>query len=481
MPTVVPVAPTTQATGVSPPSRTLASLPRDHPTRYVISLRDVLPKTWTQPGGRAAVGGVPLVDIAERFGTPCYVFDQAHIEHRLDEFSHALGGICTPVYASKAFLCTALAGLIASTDWWIDVVSDGEAAIARRGGIPPSRTLLHGNFKSPAEIELAASGAAGRTVVDSLDEIDDLEAAAREAGSTIDLMVRLNEHVDLVTDHKVLTTGEYAKFGLTPAAADDAIARIASSQRLRLVGMHLHAGSHITDAAIFGVILGRLADFVARHRSAFPARPVLLDLGGGIAAPYLRSDPVVSPRSVACAIRSALHSLAVEERIGPVRVLLEPGRSLVANAGLLLYSIGVRKPLPAGGKMLALDGGLTDNPRPALYDSRYELLPAEGLDRPSNHPFRVFGRMCETDVMLDTVLLPEGIGPGEVVVMPTAGAYTFSMSSRYNYLPRPPVLFVKDGQVREVVRRESKDDIARGQRTLDETASWSPKLDRSAT
>ena len=371
--------------------------------------------------------------------------------------------------------------MIASTDWWIDVVSDGEAAIARRGGIPPSRILLHGNYKSRAEIGLAASGAAGLTVVDSLDEIDDLEVAAGEAGSTIDLMVRLNEHVDLVTDRKVLTTGEYAKFGLTPEAADEAIARIASSGRLRLVGMHLHAGSHITDAALFGVILGRLADAAARHRSAFSASPVLLDVGGGIAAPYLRSDPVVSPRSVVSAIRSALNTLAIEKRIGPVRVMLEPGRALVANAGLLLYSIGVRKPLPAGGEMLALDGGLTDSPRPALYDSRYELLPAEHLDRPSDHPFRVFGRMCETDVMLDTALLPERIGPGDLVVMPTAGAYTFSMSSRYNYLPRPPVLFVKGGEVREVVRRESTDDIVGGQRTLNETASWSPKLDRSAT
>ena len=360
-------------------------------------------------------------------------------------------------------------------------MSAGEAAIARRGGIPPSRILLHGNYKSPAEIELAATGAVGLTVVDSLGEIDDLEAATGVTGNTIDLMVRLNEHVGLVTNRKVLTTGENAKFGLTPEAADEAIDRIASSKRMRLVGMHLHAGSHITDAAVFGVILGHLADIVARHRAAFPTSPVLLDLGGGIAAPYLRSDPILSPQSVASAIRSTLERLAIERRIGPVRVMLEPGRSLVANAGLVLYSIGVRKRLPVGGEMLALDGGLTDNPRPALYDSQYELLPADNLDRPSDHPFRVFGRMCETDVMLDRALLPEGIAPGEVVVMPTAGAYTYSMSSRYNYLPRPPVLFVKDGEVREVVRRENTEDILSGQKALNAAASWSPKLDRSAT
>ena len=423
---------------------------------------------------------MPLVEIAERFGTPCYVFDQAHIEYRLEEFTGALGRIGTPVYASKAFLCTALAGLIAATNWWIDVVSVGEAQVAQRGGIPPSRILLHGNLKSRAEIELAATGVAV-TVVDSLGEIDDLEAAAARAGNTIDLMVRLNEHVDLVTNRKVLTTGDDAKFGLTPESADEAVERISSSERLRLVGMHLHAGSHITDPSIFGVILGHLADVVSRHRSAFEAGSVLLDVGGGIAAPYLRSDPVLSPQAVADAIRSALDTLAIEKHIGPVRVMLEPGRSLVANAGLLLYSVGVRKPLPVAGELLALDGGMTDNPRPALYNSRYELLVADHLDRPHNHPFRVFGRMCETDVMLDTVLLPEEIAPGDVVVMPTAGAYTFSMSSRYNYLPRPPVLFVKEGEVREVVRREKPEDILGGQRTLEEALSWSPELDRSAT
>ena len=441
----------------------------------------MLPKTWSEPDGRAAVGGVPLVDIAERFGTPCYVFDQVHIERRLEEFSVALGDTGTPVYASKAFLCTALAGMIAPTGWWVDVVSVGEAVIARRGGVPASRVLLHGNLKSPAEIELAATGEVGVTVVDSLNEIDQLEAAAAGAGTVIDLMVRLNESVDLATNRKVLTTGKYAKFGLTPEVADHAIERIASSPRLRLVGMHMHAGSHITDPALFGVILGHLADIVERRRSAFPSSPVLLDVGGGLAAPYLRSDPVVSPGSVAAAIRSALGTLSIRRRIGPVKVMLEPGRSLVANSGVLLYSIGIRKNLPAGGEMLALDGGLTDNPRPALYGSRYELLPADKLHRRSNQPFRVFGRMCETDVMLDTVNLPERIAPGDLVVMPAAGAYTFSMSSRYNYLPRPPVLFVKDGKVREVVRRESIAEIVDGQTTLRATAPWAPNFARSRT
>ncbi len=422
-----------------------------------------------------------MVDIADRFGTPCYVFDVSHLEQRLDEFSNALQGLGTPVYASKAFLCTALAGMIASTDWWIDVVSAGETEIARRGGIPASRMLLHGNLKTPAEVKLAATGEVGVTVVDSLDEIDQLDKAASEAGTRIDLMVRLNEYLDFETNRKVLTTGEYAKFGLTTEAADTAIRRVSSSKRLRLVGMHMHAGSHIADPALFGVILGHLAEMVADRRSDFSPDPVILDLGGGIAAPYLRSDPVVQIPAVTEAVRSALDTALVRERIGPVEVMLEPGRSLVANAGVLLYSIGVRKPLPAGGEMLALDGGLTDNPRPALYGSRYELLPADRLDRSGHLPFRVFGRMCETDVMLESVHLPEKIAPGEVVVMPASGAYTFAMSSRYNYLPRPPVLFVKSGEVREVVPRETIRRMIDGHQTLETAEPWIPNLERSTT
>ena len=440
-----------------------------------MSLRDVLPRTWTERNGRASVGGVQLAAIAERFGTPAYVFDQEHLEVRLEEFSAAMGATGTPVYATKAFLCSALAGMIAPTDWWVDVVSVGETAIAQRGGVPASRTLLHGNLKSDAEIELAINGEAAVTVVDSLGEIDDLEVAAGQAGRVVDVMIRLNEHVGLSTNRKVLTTGSDAKFGLTPDAAESAIDRIAASGTLRLRGLHLHAGSHIADPDLFGVILHRLADLVMRNRSAFETSPVLLDVGGGLASPYLRTDPVVTPMAVADAIRSALQD-GPAARIGPVRVMLEPGRALVANAAVLLYTVGVRKSLPGGGEMLALDGGLTDNPRPALYDSRYELLAVDRLDLAHDRPFKVFGRMCETDVLLDSVLLPDSVGVGDLVVMPTAGAYTFSMSSRYNVLPRPAVLFVKDGQVREVVRRETLEDLLNGQRTLEETEPWSSNV-----
>ena len=434
-----------------------------------MALRDVLPLTWTLRNDRASIGGVRLRAIAEHFGTPAYVFDMAHLEARLDEFTSAFNGIGVPVYATKAFICPALAEMVSSRGWWADVVSVGETAIAGRGGIPASRILLHGNLKSEAEIDLAASGQVGITIIDSLGEIDRLARAARAAGRTVDVMIRLNEAVDLVTNRKVLTTGDHAKFGLSPAATDQAIARVAATDALRLRGLHLHAGSHITDPELYARILDRLAAVVARNRSAFATTPVILDVGGGMASPYLRADPTISPAEVAAALRRALGSPEIVERIGPVEVMVEPGRALVANAAVLLYTVGVRKPLPGGGELLALDGGLTDNPRPALYDSRYELLADGRLDQPADHPFRVFGRMCETDVMLEEVLLPATMAPGDLVAMPAAGAYTFAMSSRYNVLPRPPVLFVKDGEVREVVRRETLEEVLAGQKTLNET------------
>ncbi len=435
-----------------------------------MALSDVLPFTWEQEDGQACVGGVALRDIAARFGTPAYVFDVEHLERRLDAFEDAFADIGFPVYATKAFLCTALAEMLASRRWWADVVSVGEAEIARRGGIPASRLLLHGNLKSDAELQMAVSGAVGVIVIDSLGELDRLACMAQEAGRQVDVMIRLNETVGLVTNRKVLTSGDHSKFGLDREMTAEAMARVAANPALRLRGLHLHAGSHITDADLYSRILLRLVAAVESNREAFVDDVVLLDVGGGMASSYLRDDLCLAPAQVGASLRSTLLAERVEERIGPVQVMVEPGRALVANAAVLLYTVGVRKPLPGGGELLAVDGGLTDNPRPALYGSRYEVM-VDGRSKPTEmQGFRVFGRMCETDVLLEEVMLPAEVGPGDLVFMPTAGAYTFTMSSRYNALPRPPVLFVRDGVVHEVVRRETLDEILAAHSTLSEAA-----------
>ena len=444
-----------------------------------MALQDVLPRTWSEADGAASLGGVALSAIAERFGTPAYVFDVAHVEERFAEYSTALDGVGTPVYATKAFLCTAFAELLAESGWWADVVSLGEAENVRRGGVGAERILLHGNLKTDEELELAVRGNVAIIVIDSLGELDRLISLASTSDVVVDVMIRLNEDLHLATHPKVLTSGEEAKFGLVPAEATEAVRRIAASRAVRMRGVHLHVGSQATDPSLYGVIVDRLVDFVSRHRDGFPISPILLDAGGGMAAPYLRNDPIVDPMLVADAMRDALVRSDASGRIGTTHLLLEPGRALVANAAVLLYTVGVRKPLPSGGEIIALDGGMADNPRPALYGSQYELLAVDRLDEQADGPFRVVGRLCESDVMLDRALLPDAIEPGDVVAMPAAGAYTFSMSSRYNGLRRPPVLFVKDGVVHEVVRRETIEDMLAGEARLDAASTWTYNPGRS--
>ena len=456
--------------------RILPRAPAHYPG-FPMALQDVLPQTWTETDGRAEMGGVPLDDLARRYGTPAYVYDLAHLENRLAEFTEAFAGWGIPVYASKAFMCTALAELLAEAGWWVDVASAGEVALARSGGVASGRLLLHGNLKTDEELRLAIDGSVGLIAVDSLHEAGRLQRLAETAQSPepAAVMVRLNVETGLRTHRKVLTSGADAKFGMPPAVAGEAASRLADAPGLRLRGAHLHAGSHIADPAVYGAIVSALVEFAAAHRPAFREEPVLLNVGGGMAAPYLRSDPFPTPGQTAGAIAAALADCRAEKRLGPVTVMLEPGRSLVANAGVLLYTAGVRKTLPGGGEMLALDGGMTDNPRPALYGSRYELLPAVRSPGGEAARFQVFGRSCESDLLLDGAELPADMGPGRTVAMPAAGAYSYSMSSRYNALPRPPVLFVKNGKAREVVCRESPADLLGGQRGLRAAPAWSPE------
>ena len=343
----------------------------------------------------------------------------------------------------------------------------------------PKEFYCTGNLKTDEELSLAVRGDVAIIVIDSLGELDRLISSASASDVVVDVMIRLNEDLHLATHPKVLTSGEDAKFGLVPAEATEAVGRIAASPAVRMRGVHLHVGSQAADPSLYGVIVDRLVDFVSRHRDGFPISPILLDAGGGIAAPYLRTDPIVDPMSVADAMRDALVRSDAGGRIGTTHLLLEPGRALVANAAVLLYTVGVRKPLPSGGEIIALDGGMTDNPRPALYGSQYELLAVDRLDEQADGPFRVVGRLCESDVMLDRALLPDAIEPGDVVAMPAAGAYTFSMSSRYNGLRRPPVLFVKDGVVHEVVRRETIEDVFAGEARLDAASTWTYNPGRS--
>lgn len=424
------------------------------------ALRHVLPATWTVRDGRAAVGGVDLGLLAERFGTPAYAVDEAHVRGRLAEYREALGEEATLVFAAKSFFCVAMAELLHEAGWGVDVVSAGELETALRGGLPPERVLLHGSVKPERETERAAAVGVGRVVIDGPGEVATLGAAAERAGRRLEVLLRLNADVAVRTHPKVTTTGTTTQFGMRAADTAAAARAVARTRGLELRGLHLHAGSQVRDLATYGRAVRALVELAASIRELIASGPIELDVGGGLAVPYRREDPAPSPAALGRRLRDALRAARATERLGPFRLLVEPGRSVVANAGVTLYRVGVRKRLADGRTALLVDGGMSDNPRPALYGARYELVLPLRADEPHRTPFDVVGRHCETgDVVARDAPLPADAGPGDLVAVLATGAYAHSMSSRYNGLPRPPVVFVRDGAAREVVRRERIDDL----------------------
>jgi diaminopimelate decarboxylase len=273
------------------------------------------------------------------------------------------------------------------------------------------------------------------------------------------VLLRLNADVAAVTHPKVKTTGLGAQFGMDGGTAADLVAVPGRWPGIRFRGVHIHVGSQIVDLSTYQRSAKAAVDFLEPLRDRFDG-PVDLDLGGGLAVPYRRSDAALTPASLAEAVFAGLDGARAGERLGEHRLLVEPGRSVIANAGVTLYRAQARKRMPDGRDLVAVDGGMSDNPRPALYGAGYEVLCAERTDAPHDHPFRIVGRHCETgDVVAGEAFLPEGTGPDELLVVPVTGAYAYSMSSRYNGLGRPPVVFVRDGRARLVVRRETFDDL----------------------
>ncbi len=424
-------------------------------------MNSVLPVSWTESNGRAHVGGLALAEVAARFGTPLVVIDQRHLEDRLARFRAAFGPATGLTYAGKAFLCGALVRLLAREGWLVDVVSGGELELVRRAGFSMENVILHGNAKSAAELERAIAYGVGRIVIDHPDEVADLRTAATAVGADHrpDLLLRLNVDLTPETHEKVRTVGPGTHFGMSPSVAASVARRIAGAGEWRLAGVHIHAGSQIRDPALFSRVAAAAVDFVAPLRLCFP-ETVELDLGGGLAAPYRVGEEVPSPRRYAEALMAGLHRSGAEARLGAYRLIVEPGRSVIANAGLTLYTIHARKALDGAGEALAVDGGLSDNPRPSLYGASYEVLNVSRAGGEADRTFRVVGRHCESgDVVAPSAVLPGDTEVGDVLAIPGTGAYVFAMSSRYNGVGRPAVVFVRDGAAQEVVRRETDDDL----------------------
>jgi diaminopimelate decarboxylase len=406
------------------------------------------------------VGGVDLCDLAAEVGTPVFVYDEAHLRSRCREARDAWGdGVA---YATKAFLCRAMAALAHEEGLYLDVSTGGELAVALAAGVPPGRLVLHGNNKSDVEISSALASKVGRIIVDSFDELDRLDRI-RRAGSYRDspapaVLLRITPGVEAHTHEFVRTGQDDSKFGfgLAGGAADEAVARARSMEAsglIRLVGVHAHIGSQIFLLESFAAEVEALAGWFT------PLGLEELCVGGGLGVPYVEGEEAPSIAQWAAKTRQACARSGIPPT---VRVTAEPGRSIVAAAGMTLYTVGTIKPLPGIRTYLSVDGGMSDNPRPVLYGSGYEAFLPRAVMAPRPFSVRVVGKHCESgDIVVPAAQLPADTRVGDILATPVTGAYGYSMASNYNKVPRPPVVFVLGGEYRVVVRRETTDDLLR--------------------
>jgi diaminopimelate decarboxylase len=406
------------------------------------------PDTAIDPDGELTVGGCRLADLAERWGTPLYAVAEEAMRENVRRYRRALHSNWPDsrmVFASKAFPCTAVYRLLAEEGLACDVASGGELFLALRGGFDPARIYLHGNAKSVQELRYAVDAGVGHIVIDSLHELERLEQVVAEAGRRQEVLIRVTPGVAGDT-HEAISTGQAdSKFGFAPAAAREAIARIAAAPHLDLVGLHFHIGSQLLELEPFRDAVRMLAAL-----GDFP----VYNVGGGLGVAYTSSDRPPAIADYVDAIVSTVH-----DELGPdKRLLLEPGRAVVANSAVTLYTVETVKRNVS--TWVGVDGGMSDNLRPMLYGSKYEALVADRPLAGGGELCKLAGKHCESgDVIVREAWLSDP-SPGDVIVTPVTGAYGYSLANNYNAVPRPPVIFCHDGEARVVVRRENYEDLA---------------------
>ena len=417
--------------------------------------------TRPSPTGDLTVGGVSLAEAADRFGTPVYVLDEQEIRDRCRTYRTAFPD-ADVVYAAKAFLCRAMAHWVREEGLGLDVCSAGELALAVTTGFPPERIVLHGNAKSPEDLRTALRLGVGRIVVDSTSEIARL-AAITPADTRQKVMVRVVPGIAAGAHTKIRTGTDDQKFGLsiTDGSAQHAVTRILDQPHLELVGLHCHIGSQIATTKPYVSAVRRMVGLLARIRDQHGVTLPQLDIGGGHAIAYRPGEERLDIPVLAGRVRAELEDGCARAGLPVPRLTLEPGRAIVGPAGVAVYRVLAVK-RTGDRTFVAVDGGMSDNPRPALYGVRYA---PRLIGRPATAPPRlvtVVGRHCEAgDILADEVALPGDVRPGDLLAVPAAGAYHLSMASGYNLVGRPPVVAVADGIARVLVRRESLDDMNR--------------------
>lgn len=432
--------------------------------------------------GELQIGGVRASALLEQYGSPLYVIDEADVRGRASaaarDFAAAFAEIAAEVelhYASKAFLSIDIARWMAEAGLGLDVASGGELEVALAAGIDPAQIGMHGNNKSVAEITRAVEVGVGSIIIDSLQEIERIAQVASALGKVQPVMVRLNAGIHASTHSYLATSHEDQKFGLTFDVARSAVARIRELDSLVLLGLHSHIGSSIYDAAGFGAAADKLMRFRAELLADGPVPEV--NLGGGFGIAYLPSDDAPQLADLARGIATEVARACEEIGSDLPKLTFEPGRSLVGPGGTTLYTVGTTKPVSvpleegvAERLYVSVDGGMSDNIRPALYESDYTVRLANRESAAAPQLVRVVGKHCESgDIVINSDYLPADVAPGDLLAVPATGAYCWALSNHYNYLDRPAVVAVRDGAARTLIRRITIQD------QLAADAAWSPK------
>jgi diaminopimelate decarboxylase len=429
------------------------------------TLKDVLPATATlRDDGHLEVGGCDLVELAAEYGTPVYVFCEETFRRQARRYREAFPAPDVVYYAAKAFTSLAAFRMATEEGLGVDCATGGELYVARTAGVPAQNIIVHGNNKSDAELEMAVTAGVGRIAVDSLDELERLARIAETAGIRQKIVLRVTPGVEAHTHEYIQTGQEDTKFGMSieSGAALEAAKRVADLPSLDLTGAHAHIGSQIFGPEAFGKLVEIMCEFIADVRGATGIELAELNLGGGLGIAYTKEEAPADVAAHARYVRDAVAAEAAKQGL-PVPVLsVEPGRSIVGNAMLTVYSVGVVKDIPAIRTYVSVDGGMSDNIRPMLYGARYSALLANKANEPPEKVVTVAGSHCESgDVLIRDVALPASVARGDLLAVLATGAYGYAMASNYNKMPRPPVVAVRDGTSRVVVRRETFDDLVR--------------------
>lgn len=422
-------------------------------------------------GAELTISSIPASALAKEFGTPSFIMDEADFRDRAAAWNSALNkafgsNAGTVYYAAKAFICVEVARWIKDIGIGIDVCTGGELAVALKGGINPAKIEVHGNNKSVPEIEKAVAAGVGTIVIDSLYEIGRVAAAAAKHGVVQKVFLRLTPGIDAHTHESIATAHEDVKFGFSIASGSawNAITHVRTHSSLELRGFHAHIGSQILETESFEISAQRLIELLAKYRDEYSAELPELDLGGGYGIAYLPGEVNLDPASTMKALAEVVSSQCAAHKLSIPRISIEPGRAIVGPTMFTLYEVGTVKDVTlengANRRYVSVDGGMSDNLRPALYDAQYFAALANRSSTAPKVSSRIVGKHCETgDIVIREIELENDIAPGDLLATPATGAYGRSMATNYNHVPRPPVIAVKDGKARVILRRETEADL----------------------